>query len=170
VSYGGYNTQRYQAYLTGGFDKLAFDLAGLYTKSDGYVDNIVTGSNMDGSYSNSAARFGAKVELSDTISFVARYYHANTDDPTAIVTNAYVLNGQPQVLGAIIPGNIVATRSNQVAELVPPIFSLKTDAVQLTGKFDFSFATLRSYSQYRKDTSFAYQNEDFTAAPIWGSR
>jgi iron complex outermembrane receptor protein len=167
VSYGSYNTQRYQAYLTGGFDALAFDLAGLYTKSNGFVDNIVTGGNDDGAYSNSAARFGAKAELSDTVSFVLRYYHASTDDPTAIVTNAYDLNGKPQVLGAIIPGTTVATSPNQVAESSPPVFTLKTDAVQLTGKFDFSFASLRSYSQYRKDTSFALQNEDFTSAPLF---
>jgi iron complex outermembrane receptor protein len=167
VSYGSYNTQRYQGYLTGGVDKFAFDLAGLYTKSDSFQDNIVTGSNKDGAYENSSIRFGAKAELSDTVSFVFRYSHANTDDPTAIITNAYAANGQPQVLGAVIPGTVVATRPNEVAEMGPPISTLKTDAFQLTGKFDFSLASLRSYTQYRKDTSFSFQDVDFTSAPLF---
>jgi iron complex outermembrane recepter protein len=50
VSYGRFNSQKYQAYITTGSDTIAFDLAALYRKGDGFVRNIVTGSKKDAAY------------------------------------------------------------------------------------------------------------------------
>jgi iron complex outermembrane recepter protein len=169
VSDGSYSTQRYQAYVTGGVDHFAVDVSGMYTRSRGYVDNLVTGSEDDGAYRNWAFRVGAKATLTDQISFLFRYSHSDMNDPTAILTNAYTIKGAPQTLASAlnIPGVQVATTPNDLAETTDQVSRLKTDTYQLTGDFDFHFATLRSYTQYRQDQSYSFMDEDFSSAPIF---
>jgi iron complex outermembrane recepter protein len=120
VSYGSFHTQREQAYVTTGLsDKIAVDVAGLYTKSDNYITNIATGDDNQGAYENWTVRTGLKFDLLNTISFLLRYEHENVNDPTQEESNAYVVNGQPISLQTVIPGAIVATRPGDVADPSP---------------------------------------------------
>jgi iron complex outermembrane receptor protein len=154
VSYGSFNTQREQAYVTAGLtDKIAVDAAGMYTKSDSYFTNIATGNDKEGAYANWMARTGMKFDLTDRISFLLRYEHQNFNDPTQEEQNVYVVNGQPITLQAIIPGAIVATQPGQVANPSPnpALFKAKNDILQLTSSFDLGLADLTSYSQFRHE-------------------
>ena len=166
VSYGNYNTQRYEGYFTTGLtDHIAFDVAGLLTKGDGYVHDIVTGSNTDGAYQNWTIRAGLRADVTDKISLLFHYEHTETNDPTNYLLNAYVANGVPQVAGAVwnavdafdiahsitppFPPSIYATKPHDVADEGAQSFHAKSDVFQLASTFDLDFATLTSYTQYR---------------------
>ncbi|MGB8362902.1 MAG: TonB-dependent receptor [Rhizomicrobium sp.] len=150
ASYGSYNAQRYEGYFTTGVtDNVAVDFGGFFSKGDGYVHDIVTGSDTDGAYQNWSARIGIKYDLSDKISFLFRYQHTGTDDPTLLMTNAYVLNGVPQVPGALF-GGAVATKPRQVADDTGMTALGNENNFQLTSTFDLGTAMLTSYTQYTK--------------------
>jgi iron complex outermembrane receptor protein len=167
ASYGSFNTQRYQGYVTGGDDRISADLAGLYTRSDGYVRNITTGSKNFGRMKDWSLRVGVKAKLTDDVTLVLRYAHNDVDDPTSLLSNVYVLGGVPQALGAIIPGVVVATSPREVSQLKPVISRIKGDVFQATLRADLGFATLTSLTQHRKETSFTSQDIDFSSAPIF---
>jgi iron complex outermembrane receptor protein len=159
ASYGSFNTQKYQAYATTGLtDKIAVDLAGMITTSNSYLTNIATGNDKIGAYDDWTVRAGIKVDLTDSLSVLFHYTHQRVGDPTNVAGNVYVLNGEPQALGTVIPGAIVPTRPNDVA--LPagerPILEAKNDIYQLTTTLNLDFATLKSYSQYRQDVSSTY--------------
>jgi iron complex outermembrane receptor protein len=167
ASYGSYNTQRYQGYATGGTGKFAFDIGGIYARGDGYTHNIISGSDKVGKYKNWSFRTGARAQVTDNFSLLLRYAHSSVNDPSALLTEAYVANGVPQVFGAVLPGVIIATKPFDAAQTKPVSFVLKTDSIQLTARLDLDFATLTSYTQHRKDSSITSQDIDFTAAPIF---
>jgi iron complex outermembrane recepter protein len=154
LSYASYNAQRFQEYFTTGLlDNLAVDVAGTFSKGDGYVRDIVTGSDTDGAYQNWSIRTGVKFDPTDKISILFRYLHDDTNDPSTLMYSAYVSGGRPLAPGAVIPGTIVATQPNQVADANGTTFVNKSNAFQLTMSFDLDFATLTSYTQDRKDNS-----------------
>lgn len=173
ASYGRFNSQKYQAYVTTGLgENVAFDIAGLYRKGDGFVRNIVTGSTKDAAYDAWAIRTGLKVNLSDGASLLLRYSHADTKDPTSVVFSSYLQNGVPQSAGFPIglALNIpVATATNQreVSQTSRAYFDSKVDAYQLTGEFDLGIGTLRSYTQYRKENSTSFLDLDGSSLPIF---
>jgi iron complex outermembrane receptor protein len=152
LSYGRYNTQRYQAYATMGLtDHVAVDIEGLFSKGDGHVRDLVTGNDKIGKYENSAVRLGLNWDLSDKTSFLLRYAHLQNDDPTYMLINAFVLNGVPQTVGSFFPGAKIATDPDEVALNAPVFMKNSTDIVQLTGSFDLGFGNLKSYTQYRRE-------------------
>jgi iron complex outermembrane receptor protein len=154
ASYGSYNAQRYQEYFTTGvLENLAVDVAGIFSKGNGYVTDIVTGSDTDGAYQNWAVRTGIKFDPTDKISVLFRYLHEDTNDPSSVMFSAHVANGMVQSPGAVYPGAIVATQPNTVAYDAGTTFLNKSNAFQLTLSFDLGFATLTSYTQDRKDNS-----------------
>ncbi|WP_298291488.1 TonB-dependent receptor [Novosphingobium sp.] len=172
VSYGRYNSQRYQAYVTTGTDRIAFDLAGLYRKGDGFVRNIVTGSKKDAAYDAWSIRAGVKLKVSETASLLFRYTHADTDDPTYTAYNSLVVNGVVQSAGAalspLIPGGVVAaSERGEVSATSGAEFNSKVDTFQLTGELDLGFGTLRSYSQYRDESSLSFLDLDGSSLPIF---
>lgn len=167
ASYGNYNTQRYQLYATGGLtDKLAVDAAGLLRKSDGFVDNIITGSDTDAEYENSSMRLGAKLQATDTLSFVLRYTYSDTSDNTFVATNAFEKNGQTYATAAAY-GAPVATEPDEVSNNFKPEFNGHASATQLTVKADLDFATLTSYTQYRDERSGHKLDFDMSALDIF---
>lgn len=173
VSYGRFNAQKYQIYMTHGLsDKVAIDFAGLYRKGDGFVRNIVTGSKKDAAYDAFSLRAGVKAELSDSASLLFRYSHADTEDPTYTAFNSLLLNGVVQSTGAalspLIPGGVVAaTNRRQVSQTSGANFTSKVDTFQLTGDFDLGFGTLRSYTQFRKESSLSFLDLDGSSLPIF---
>ena len=162
VSYGNYNAQRYEGYFTSGVtDHVAVDIAGIVSRGDGYDHDIVTGSNTDGAYQDWSIRAGVNVELTDNVSFLFHYQHTDTNDPSAFLYSAYVQNGVAQVPGAaynlypgIFPHGVYATKPHDVADGGTTGFTEKSDTVQLTGTFNLDFATLTSYSQFSKLSSY----------------
>lgn len=158
ASYGSYNAQEYKGYVTTGLtDKIAVDVAGIFSKGDGYVKNIATGSNTDGAYQNWSIRTGIKADLTDQISVLLRYQHVNTDDPSNLLANAALVNGQPTTPVRFIPGEVVATKPFELSYQYPQNFQVRTDSYQLTTTADLNFATLTSYTQYRQERYKNYQ-------------
>lgn len=167
VSYGSYNAQTYQGYVTGGVtDAIAVDIGAIVSKGDGFVENIATGDDKAGKYDNWSVRTGVNFDLSDNVSVLFRYEHQETNDRTSTAGNAFVNNGQPAVYGAFIPGAIVATRPGEVSYDEPVGFEQESDAFQLTASFDLNFATLTSFSQYRREKGLTLYTNDFVSAQL----
>jgi iron complex outermembrane receptor protein len=164
ASYGSYDTQRYQVYATGGpSDALAFDVAGLYRTSDGYLDNILDGSDKDGEYEYQTVRAGTRWQISDRVSALLRYAYADGDDPAAVAVNSYEEDGQVYATAATF-GAQVATKPHDVASNFKPRYTSIAESVQLKIKADLDFATLTSYTQYRDESGTHYY--DFDASPL----
>src|SRR5207237_10229997 len=86
-----FNSPAVQAYATTGLtDNIAFDIEGLYRRSDSYFTNVIDGNDKIGKYQDWSVRTGLKVQLSDSASVLLRYTHADVSDPTTQLVNAYV--------------------------------------------------------------------------------
>lgn len=167
AGYGSYNAQRFQAYATTSLsDTIAVDIAGLYSKGDGWVRNIFTGDDKVGRYRNFNLRVGIFYEPSDIFSLLFRYEHAHRNDPTNSLMNAYVLNGKPACVACAQPGAVVATRRGEISEDEPLGFTADSDAYQLTATLDAGFATITSYSQIRTDDSEQFYTLDLTSVGV----
>jgi iron complex outermembrane receptor protein len=165
AAYGNYNTQRYQLYATGGLnEKAAFDVAGLLRKSDGFVDNIITGSDTDAEYENSSVRVGAKLEPTEKISVLLHYSYSDRDDNSFTATNAFERNGQPLSVAAAFYGARVATDSDEVSNNYKPTFTGRSSASQATIKVDLDSALLTSYTQYRDERGRHTADFDMSAS------
>ena len=167
VSYGNYNTLRYQAYGTTGLgDRLAVDAGYVMSQGDGWQKNIVTGDDKVSAYRNWSIRTGVNVDVTNDISVLFRYAHHSSDDPSSMENNSLVQNGQVLNIGAVIPGAIVATRPNEVSRPLPVGFESKSDVYQLTPTFQLPFGTLTSYTQYRKEDG-TFRQDAATSAPVF---
>ena len=167
ISYGEYDTQRYEAYATGGSERAAFDVAGVLRKSDGFIDNVYSGTDDDASSDNWAVRLGAKVELTDKASILLRYAHSDSDDATPVVANAFEDNGRVYSTAKFYPGAIVATKPDEVSHDYVPEFSSDTDVIQLTANLEFDSATLTSYTQYREEGGTHHEDFDISSLPVF---
>ena len=161
ASYGRFDQTRLQGYATYGVtDRIAVDLEGQYRRGDGWIRNIMTGSEKDGQYETWSVRAGAKFELSDTVSLLLRYQHNEIDDPTSLLTNTYV----DPVLGLTTPNFAVpgtyTTKPNEYAGTNPRFFRSNNEVLQATLKVDFGFADLASYTQYRHENVDMSQDLD----------
>ncbi len=167
VGYGDYNTQRYQLYATGGASEvLAFDIGGVLRRGDGYLDNIITGSDTDGRYEDSAARVGVKWTPNDKISALLRYAHGTSHDNSFVAYNIFEEGGQVFSTAALY-GADVATKPHEVSNGYKPRYTSSSDTVQLTVKFDLDFAQLTSYTQYRDEGNTHYFDFDASALDIY---
>jgi iron complex outermembrane receptor protein len=152
ADYGSYNAQIYNGYVTAGLtDKIAFDLAAIDSKGNGYTRNIWNGSDYYGQYQNSSFRTGLKVDLTDKVSVLLRVQYDSVNDPTNNMTQPLVINGAPASLGIVLPGAVFANQPNDIAFQYRTYIHEHSTAFQLTTTADLDFATLTSYSQYRKD-------------------
>jgi len=163
VDYSSFNTQKYQAYFTTGITSdLAFDISGLFTKSDGWLHNIADGDRDAGAYQDYTLRTGLLYTPTDNLSFLLRYYHTGTNDPSNLDMAAYEQNGVPQVYGRFVPGTVITTSPYEVAYDDEPVSMLQhTNVWQLTSKYDFDFATFTSYTQYRKEFGETFESLDY---------
>ncbi|WP_317930531.1 TonB-dependent receptor [Halioxenophilus sp. WMMB6] len=167
ASYGNYNTSKVALYMTGGpSDDLAFDVAGSFRASDGYVDNIITGSDTDAEYENSSVRLGAKWQVSDNFSALFRYGYARMDDNTYLAAGGYSRDGVAYSTAAVY-GSTVATDANEVSNGFLPQFDAEGTTAQLTLTADFDAFTLTSYTQVREEEGTHYEDFDASALPIF---
>lgn len=191
VSYGRFNSLKAQAYATYGIsDRVALDIEGLYRRGDGHFTDISNGDDEIGAYENWSLRLGLKADLTDDVSLLLRWIHAETDDPTTQLVNAFIdksgdagffdkvspagqaiygtssSKGLPLVF-FFAPSTTFATRPGDVLLNKPLSFRTNSDALQATIKADLGFADLISYSQYRKDLSPYFGDLDATAIPMF---
>ena len=177
VDYGSFNTQTYQGYFTTGLtSNLAFDVAGMLTKSDGWIHNIANGDSDAGAYKDYSVRTGLLFTPVDSLSFLLRFTHTGTNDPSNLTGNAFVPNGvvpglpanTPQLYGrfapVFFPGTnvFITTDPDQVAYDHEPVVMLQhTNVTQLTSSWDFGPGTLTSYTQYRVENGETYETLDY---------
>lgn len=192
ASYGRFNQATAQGYATFAANEMvALDIEGLYRRGDGYfTDTLDNNNDKIGEYENWSIRAGAKVVFSDAVSLLIRYTHAETDDPTTQLVNAYVdktggagffdqvspagqaayglssSEGLPLVY-LFAPDGTFTTKPGQIALNKPVSFKSKSDIIQATLKADLNFADLTSYTQYRKDKSPYFGDLDATALPLF---
>jgi iron complex outermembrane recepter protein len=165
ADYSRFNTQRYQAYATTGLtDKIAVDIEGLFTKGDGFEHNIYTGQQDPGAFTNWSVRAGLKFDATENLSFLLRYEHQGTSDPTTNLGSVYVSNGRPLSVGVAIPGTVFATAPDQTSNSRPVMFGSASNIVQLTSTLDLSFGTLTSYTQGRFENSLDHYNLEASSA------
>ena len=190
VRYGRFNTATLQAYATTGLtDNVAFDIEGLYRRSDSYFTDVISGNDTIGKYDDWSIRSGLKAQLSDSVSVLLRYEHAYVNDPTTQLVNAYVDGtGQtgffstvanPQasygktssagvaLVNLSLPAGTFVSTPGKVALNAPVDFRAKSDTVQGTVKADLGVADLTSYTQYRYDRTPYYGDLDATAVPLF---
>lgn len=188
ASYGSFDATRLQAYATTGLgERVAVDIEGNYSRGDSFIENTVTGDDEAGAYENSSVRLGLKAELSESVSLLLRYTHSKTDDPTSLMTNAYVdkrgnsgflsklptaAYGTDDTTGRALvnfnfPATLYTTDPDEVATPFQNVFTNESDIFQATLKADLGFADLTSYTQYREDDSLNLQDLDSTAVPIF---
>lgn len=182
ASYGRFDSVQLQGYATTGLtDAIAFDLAASWERGDGYVNNIVAGPDHPGRYRNWSVRTGLKFDLSDRVSFLARYTHQSMNDARQSAYGALLQDGFAYTPQLIVPGptsgSLVSVPIDST--LVPtgfreaavnpgddPTFLFNADVFQLTGKFDFDFADLTSYTQYRDEVGTSYTDLDQSALDL----
>jgi iron complex outermembrane receptor protein len=174
ASYGSFNTVRLQGYATTGIAPgVAVDIEGVYGRGDGFVTNIVDGNDHVGRYENWTVRAGLKVDLSDSVSVLARYQHVETDDPTGQMINSNTdttidpTTGMPWgVTTFTVPGTYT-TDPDRIAANHHRYIRSNNDIAQLTIKADLGFANLTSYTQYRHEDLDQSEDLDQTALPIF---
>ena len=88
VSYGRFDSQKYQAYATGGYGIVAADVEGVYSKGSNFLTNIVDDDSHVGAYENWTVRTGLKFQFTDGLSALFRYTHSDQDDPTTQMLNS----------------------------------------------------------------------------------
>lgn len=168
ASFGRFNEVRTQGYATFGIsDRVAIDVEGLYRRGDGWIRDIATGSKDAGDYESWSVRLGLKAELSDSVSLLLRYSHMDVDDPTNMVTNAYVDRDLGVAIASFAPAGTFTTDPNAFAPGRDRVFlRSNSDVVQATIKADLGFADLTSYSQYRHEKVDSALNSDRTALTL----
>ena len=191
VSYGSFDAKKAQAYGTFGLtEKIAVDVEGIYSRGDGFTKNVITRNDDEGAYENWSVRTGIKAELSDSVSVLLRYMHSDTDDPSSLLTNAYVdetggagflkkvpasvygtndSTGRALIYFFLPPGGF-ATDPDEMATPFHNVFTNQSDSVQGTVKADLGFANLTSYTQYREDKALNLQDLDASAGSFFDLR
>ena len=174
VSYGSFQAQRYQVYATTGLSRnVAVDIAGIFSKGNGFVTNIVNGDSHVGAYKNWTLRTGLKVRFSDKVWALARFTDSQEDDPTSMMINSNTdtsinpTTGKPWGIETFTVPGTYTTNPDQVALDLPTFATSNSAIAQLTLKADLDFADLTSYSQWRRENSNASENLDQTALPIF---
>nr|WP_314466452.1 TonB-dependent receptor [uncultured Novosphingobium sp.] len=173
VSYGRFDTVEVQSYATSGITEgVAFDVEGLYRRSDNFQRNIIDGNDQVGKYNRWSIRTGLKADLTPDISVLLRYTHAQTDDPSSLMHNAFVDEQGTPWIYQFTPAGLYATKPNEVA--LNPADGIgartNTDVIQGTIKADLGFANLTSYTQFRDERVTSVQDLDATALPIFTIR
>lgn len=167
LSYGSYNAQRYQGYVTTGLsDDVAVDFSMSYATGDGWVTNIFNGDDKVGRYENLSLRAGLSAEVTDNISLLFRYSHTSKNDARGFLQTPYVLDGKPACYACNLPGAIYSTKRGEISADELLKYRYRSNVYQLTAAFDLGFANLTSYTQYREDsTPENYYSLDYTNLP-----
>jgi iron complex outermembrane recepter protein len=164
ASYSSYHTVKEGLFASTGFtDTLAGSISLTQAKSDGFVHNVY--SNRDaGQYDDWGIRAKLLFRPTDSISFLLSYEHLNADDNRSTALNNY--RGYSD--GVLFPGAIVPTTRGTVANDFPDYATASSNSVTLKSTFDFSWATLTSYSGGSWEHDHNSTDIDGSSAPIVG--
>lgn len=168
ASYGRYNEAKVEGFTNYVIsDRVALSIEGQYRRGDGWQHDFASGKRL-GEYENWSVRLGLKAQLSDNVEVLLRYKHGEVDDPSTMLTASYRDDefGSGAPFGGI-PGTFTYDKNKVATGSVPELFRSKSDVLQATIKADLGFADLTSYSQYRKETTYASQDLDYSAVDIF---
>ena len=171
VSYGRFDSQKYQAYATGGFGIVAADVEGVYSKGSNFFTNIYDDDSHVGAYENWTVRTGLKVQFTDGISALFRYTHSDLDDPTTQMLNSNTdtsidpTTGRPWGIQTFTAPGLYTTNPNQIAANQPRIYTNSTNIETMTVKVDLGIADFTSLSQYRQENVNQSEALQQTALP-----
>jgi iron complex outermembrane receptor protein len=164
VNYGrmrGANDVTAKGYLTGplGGGGFAADIAALYRKNGGYIDNLVTGGKLGGS---EAVNLRGKLmfEPTDNGKVVLSVARNHNKDNGANSPEPFMGN----TIGNTIPGIIKATGYYQAALSLQPMIDVKTTNVALRTHFDLGPVVLETTSGWFQD--HVIQQSDNDASPV----
>jgi len=177
AGYERFNARKVKAYMTTGVtENLMVDLAASYRAGDGFVNNIIPNGPQDpAQHENTSIRGGVKLELSETSSLLFRYTHHDINDATNIVLTTGKQGGETWRAGEgaefwPYPADEgITTKFRETAlsgDYPTPKFKLKSDIFQVTGSFEFPWASFFSYTQYREDDTATLYDQDSTAHPV----
>ena len=173
VSYGRFDSQKYQAYATGGVGIVAMDVEGVYSKGSGFITNIFDDDSHVAAYENWSLRTGLKVQFSDAVSALFRYSHSKQDDPSTQMLNSNTdtsidpTTGKPWGIQTFAVPGTYTTNPNQIAANLPRKYTNNTDIETMTVKADLGFANLTSLSQYRQENVDQSEALQQVALPIF---
>jgi len=173
VSYGRFDSQKYQAYATGGYGIAAADVEGVYSKGSGFITNIFDDDSHVAAYENWTVRTGLKLQFTDGISALFRYTHSDQDDPSTQMLNSNTdtsinpSTGQPWGIQTYTVPGTYTTNPNQIAANLPRLYTNSTNIETATIKADLGFANFTSYSQYRQENVNQSEALQQVALPIF---
>jgi len=173
VSYGRFDSQKYQLYATGGFGIVAADVEGVYSKGSGFITNIVDDDSHVAAYENWTVRAGLKIQFTDAVSALFRYTHSNQDDPSTQMLNSNTdtsinpTTGMPWGIQTLAVPGTYTTNPNQIAANLPRKYTNDTDILTATVKADLGFANFTSLSQYRQENVDQSEALQQVAVPIF---
>lgn len=162
VSYGRWNSLKGNLFLAGPLsDDVSLSLFASGRRTDGFVKNVITGEDANRA-KNYALRGKLRIEPSDAVSFTLGGEYAFQSDPSTVNFSPY----QGRSLGVLFFGAPEVSDRGEVANYGLNKATARNYAFNLTGEFDLGFATLKSFSQYRKDDLFNLWNYDGSAAAL----
>ena len=157
VSYGRFDSQKYQAYATGGSGIVAADIEGVYSRGSGFITNIYDDDSRVAAYENWTVRTGVKLQFTDAVSALFRYTHSDQDDPSTQMLNSNTdtsidpTTGKPWGIQTYTFLGPYTTNPNQIAANLPRLYTNRTNIETMTVKADLGFANFTSLSQYRQE-------------------
>lgn len=172
ASYARFNDASIAAYGTAPLtETLAGSLSVFYHAGDGFIENVVTGSD-DGKFQRHGARGKLLWNASDRVSVLFGIDHNKTDDPIASVTglldgraNAVVL--QPLLFPSL---TVHATDgARKVANDADTEHKIESTGASIRIDADLDWATLTSYTQYRDEKTDGGMDLDGTNAPMFAA-
>jgi len=186
ASYERFNAKKVRGYFTTPIsDRVAMSAEGMYSEGDGFWRSVydgrpgLFGSGFDpgvpqkkpGAYESWSTRLSLKADLSDRASLLLRYEHADKHDPAGQMNATYLgtIGGvqYPFTAGDAIPGTTFGFGRREIASNQLADFRIRSNVLQLTGKFDLGPVELTSYTQYRKEKVAQKQDSDFSSASIF---
>jgi iron complex outermembrane receptor protein len=161
ASYENYNTKTFKGYVTGPITQgLEFGLAGYYSDSDGYYDNLLTGRDHVGGVKSRLVRGKILIDPWSNFSILATAYYSKRDDPggSAIVP----LNGNTSARnlpGAVVPGPYQWAFNNL------PVDTVESWGASVKALWKLDAGTITSLTGYTHVLTNLTVDGDFAYAP-----
>jgi len=163
ASYGRYDTVTGSAYLTGPLaTSISADLATIYSRTDGYIDDLVRGGKTDEGY-NFAVRSRLRVQPTDAIDFVLAGSYAKAHDRSPFAFQPINNNTRARVT---TPGVLLPSRLRQTAAGIQPDGRSRQWDINLTGSIDLGSVSLETSTDYQNNRSSFLTDSDATPANL----
>ncbi|MDE8654501.1 TonB-dependent receptor [Novosphingobium album (ex Liu et al. 2023)] len=162
VSYGNLDTRLAKGYLTGPItDDIAFNVSAMYKADDGYYTNITTGNDKAGKNRTFAVRGKVLIKPGDNAEIQIGADYSYFNNPIGWLPQPY--KGNSVAVG--VPGYTIATKPYETSLTFDPTYHNKQGGAFIRGDFDLGGVDLVSLSSYRKITSVADSDTDYSPLP-----